>query len=256
MANIIDLEDIVKTWAWTSFLKTRSKDYSKLRYEDVNLAVNWNRTRFVTEKPDYSDQVMSDIPKAQVVFKSTFKNNTNNEQEHSFQTERTTACVSTTNMTKGFTKGFHVEMKLGLPEEVAAITAGFGREVNMETGIEDTHEESITWAVDSTVKVPSKTCTTAEMVVKEKEFNATYKMKVKIRGQVVVSITNLRDNNSFIQSVDGDFAQIMKKEAEKGNSGFTIEEGTVIWVIEGSCKFRFGIEQQIQLQEESLTEES
>lgn len=253
MANVLDLDDIVKTWAWTHFLKIRSKENSKLRFEDVQLNVNWSRVRFVTEKPEYDDKVMVELPKAQVVFRSTFHNDTENEQEHSFQTERSTSCVSTTCIEKGFTKGFNVELKLGLPEEVAEITAGFGREVNMQTGFEDTHENSLTWAVNSTVRVKGNHCATADLVVRESEFSAKYKMLVKIRGIVIVSLTNLKDNNSFIQSFEGDFSQIMKDEQKKGVTGFTIEDRTVHWPIKGNCNFRFGIEQQIKLKEEPLS---
>lgn len=254
MANLIDLEEIAKTWAWTAFMKTRSKDLSKLKYDDVRLEVNWSRVRFVSDGEEYSDKKMEDIPTAQIVFQSTFINNcAETEQEHSFQTERTTSCVSTTNITKGFTKGFNVELKLGLPEEVAGITAGFGRETNMETGFEDTQEKSLTWSVNSTIKVPAKTRTTAIMEVKEKEFCANYAMKVKVRGIVLVSITNIRDNNAFIQSVEGDFSELMKDEAKKGAKGFVVENRTVTWDIEGNCKFRFGIEQSIRLEEETIS---
>jgi len=252
MNNIEDLEEIVQSWAWNTFLETRSKDHSKLRLKEVKLEVNWSRVRFVCDNPDYTDQNMSDIPKSQIVFKSSFLNSTNTEQEHSFQTERTTSCVSTTTMSKGFTKGFNVELKLALPQEVAEITAGFGREVSMESGQEDTQEQSITWAVDSTIKVPPKHRTTAEMVVREKEFNAKYVMTVKIRGIVLVTVLSLRDNNSFVQSIEGDFSQIMKDEAKRGRQGFQVEGRTVTWVVNGSCKFRFGVEQQIQLNEEPL----
>ena len=44
-------------------------------------------------------------------------------------------------------------MKLGLPDEVAGATAGFGREVTMESTEESTHEESMTWTINSSIKV-------------------------------------------------------------------------------------------------------
>jgi hypothetical protein len=74
-------------------------------------------------------------------------------------------------------------------------------------------------------------------------------MKVKVRGIVLVSITNIRDNNAFIQSVEGDFSELMKDEAKKGAKGFIVENRTVTWDIKGNCKFRFGIEQSIRLEE-------
>ncbi|KAK3602104.1 hypothetical protein CHS0354_030453 [Potamilus streckersoni] len=252
MTNVTDIEDVVKTWAWTSFCKTRSKDLQKLKYDDVHLDVNWTRVRFIPGDPDYSDKEMVESPKSKVVFTSSFENNTDTEQEHSFTTERTTVCTCTTLVSKGYTKGFHLELKLGLPEEVCSATAGFGREVNMESAEENTQEETISWAVNSNVKVPRKHRTTAKMVVKEMLFSANFKLSVKIKGTVVVVITNIKDNNSFIQSVEGDISQILQEEAKRGKTGYIIEDRAVTWVVEGSTKFRFGVEQFVKLNEEPL----
>ncbi|XP_069133503.1 uncharacterized protein [Argopecten irradians] len=254
MSNIADIEQIVQSWAWTAFQKTRSKDVSKLKLEDVKLDVNWSRVRFLPCQPEFSDGRMVEMPNSQVVFTSTFVNSTDQEQEHSFKTERTTTSVSTVTVSKGYSKGFNLELKLALPEEVAAVTAGFGREVNMDNTEESSHEESITWAVDSTVKVPAKHTTTAKMVVKEKQFTSSYKMAVRIRGIVIVSVLNVKDNNSFVQSLEGDFSVVMSDELKRGRSGYQVENKTVIFNVEGSCKFRFGVEQRVQLHEDSLEE--
>ena len=45
------------------------------------------------------------------------------------------------------------QVKLGLPDEVAGATAGFGREVNMESTDETTQEETMTWSINSNIKV-------------------------------------------------------------------------------------------------------
>jgi hypothetical protein len=252
MSNVTDIDEIVKSWAWTSFVRTRSKDHTKLRFEDVHLEVNWSRVRFTPSSPNYSDENMVESPKSQVVFKSTFVNNTETEQEHSFQTTRSTSCISSTSVSKGFTKGFSMELSLKLPEEIVSATAGFGREVNMQSGEEDSKEQTLTWAVDSTIKVPAKHRTTAEMVVKEQEFNASFTMNVLIKGQVIVVVTSLKDNNSFVQSVEGDVAQILSDEKKRGREGYTVNGQTVTWELAGKCEFRFGIEQQVQLHEVAL----
>ena len=51
--------------------------------------------------------------------------------------------------------------------------------------------------------MPPKSRTIAELVVREKEFNAKFKVSVQIKGQIIVAVTNLRDNNSFVQSIEG-----------------------------------------------------
>ncbi|KAL4225073.1 hypothetical protein ACF0H5_015767 [Mactra antiquata] len=250
MAEVTDLEEIVKAWAWTSFSKTRGKEYQKLGYNDIKIDINWSRVRFNSSEPVYQNKVMQDTQTSKIVFTSTFENNTESEQEHSFTTERTTTCTATNSVTKGYTKGFNLELKLGLPEEVACATAGFGRETNVEDVAESTTEQSISWAVDSSIKVPRMTKTTASMVVKEKEFTGTFKLDVRIHGTVIVSILNQNDNNSHIHGVEGSFATIMKNA--KGYSGFTIDGKTVIFHVEGKSKFRFGVEQNVRLDEESL----
>ncbi|KAH3876945.1 uncharacterized protein LOC127870150 [Dreissena polymorpha] len=249
MANVTDVEEIVLNWAWNSFLKTRGADYKKLKFEDVKMEVNWTRVKFTPSMPEYSDGKMVDQPNSKIVFTSTFLNNTNCEQEHSFTTERTTVCTATTCISKGYTQGFHLELKVGLPEEVAAATAGFGREVNVDRTDEHTTETVITWSVNSNVKVPQNTKAIAKMEVKEKEFTGKFKLTVSIRGMVIVTFTNLRENNSFIHSSEGDISQILR---DAKREGYKIEGKTAIWEVEGTSKFRFGVEQEVHLDQEPL----
>lgn len=250
MSNVTDIEEIVQTWAWNSFVKTRGQDYKKLKYDDVKMEINWSRVRFTPSEPEYFDRSMVDQPNSKIVFTSTFENNTDTEQEHSFTTERTTVCTATTSISKGYTQGFHLELKVGLPDEVASATAGFGRETTVESTEETTKEQSIAWAVDSTIKVPGKHKTTAKMVIKEKEFNGKFKLNVRVKGMVIVAFTNLRENNSFIHSTEGDISQILNDA--KGYSGYKIEGKTAIFDVQGSAQFRFGVEQRVKLDEEPL----
>lgn len=252
--KIADLEEYVKIWAWDTFLRTRSKDYSKLRYEDVRLDVNWARVKFISSSPEYADQRFAERPQSQVVFRSTYENCTDNTQDHSFQTERSTVSCCTTTVSKGFTKGMHLELKLGLPDEVAGATAGFGREVNMESTEESTHEETMTWSINSTIKVPPHARTVAELVVREKEFSAKFRLHVQIKGHVIVVVTNLRDNNAFVQTIEGDFSEVVKTLADKLDKNVTCSGRTVTWEVEGTCQFRFGVEQHVRLQESPLKE--
>ena len=249
MANVTDIEQIVKTWAWTSFVKTRGKDHQKLKFDEVKIDINWSRVRFTPSPPEYFDSNMVDQPSSKIVFTSTFENNTESDQDHSFTTERSTVCTTTTSISKGYTQGFHLELKLGLPEEVAAATAGFGREVNMDTTEEATNEQTITWSVNSNVHVPKKHKTTAKMEVKEKEYTGKFKLNVRMRGMVIVAFTNIRENNCFIHSSEGDISQIL---GDAKGTGYKIEGKTAIWEVEGSSKFRFGVEQQVKLDEEPL----
>jgi len=251
--KVVDLDDILITWAWNTFLKTRGKDHKSLRFEDVRFEPVWDRVKFLSGKPEYADETKLEKPNSQVVFKSVYENKTEHFQEHTFQTERSTVSSCCTNITKGYTKSSSLELKLGLPDDIASVTAGFGRDVSMESSDESTHEETITWSINSSIKVPPHHRTVAELVVKEQEYTASFRMATRIRGHVVVVITNLRDNNSFLQSVEADFCDIMSSaSAEQYSKQFNVEGKTVMWNVSGSCQFRFGIEQHVQLSEEPL----
>ena len=90
-------------------------------------------------------------------------------------------------------------------------------------------------------------------MVREKEFNAKFKVTVQIKGQVIVVVTNLRDNNSFVQSIEGDFSEIMKNlQGDKIDKSVVISNRVVTWELEGSCHFRFGVEQHVRLRESPL----
>lgn len=249
--KIVDLEECVKIWAWDSFQRTRIKEHQKLRFEDVRLEVNWSKVKFISSSPDYSDQRFAERPQSQIVFRSNYENHTDHDQDHSFQTDRTTVSCCTTSVSKGFSKGMHLEVRLGLPDEVAGATAGFGREVTMESTEENTKEEVMTWSINSSIKVPPHHRTIAELVVKEKEFSANFKMSVTIKGQVVAVVTNLRDNNSFVQSMEGDISEIIKAAGDKvtDKGSVVISNRVVTWELEGRCQFRFGVEQHVRLRE-------
>jgi len=76
--------------------------------------------------------------------------------------------------------------------------------------------------------------------------------------QVLVSVTNSRDNNSLVKSIKGDVVEIIRREVEnKELKGFTFDggqHGVVSYVTRGRCSFRYGSEQHVQLSQEKLTD--
>ncbi|XP_014781646.1 uncharacterized protein LOC106877292 [Octopus bimaculoides] len=249
-ANIVDLDPLIKNWAWTQFQKS-SKDAKKHEYKNVLLKINWNHTEFSTFDLEYLNKDRSKGQRSQVVFKSIYENNTKENQENSFTTERTTTSTCTTALTQGFSKGFNIELKLALPEDIMEVSTGFGREVTMEKGSEETHEESLTWTANSSVQVRPKHRTTASLVVTEEEFHCDFRLSVRIRGRIVVVLTNLLDNNSFLSVVEGNIVQLLSSHQDIMRN-CRRENGCLIWSVTGKSKFRYGVEQHIKIDEEPL----
>merc|ERR1712002_159386 len=88
--------------------------------------------------------------------------------------------------------------------------------------------------VDSQIKVQPHHKTTAELVVNEDQYESKFKVKSSFSGKLHVTFFNLKDNNSFVTSIDGNIVDIMKREIENGLKGFTIENDQVTFVSKDS----------------------
>ena len=72
----------------------------------------------ITGEPEYTDKHMPPAPKGQVIFTTTFVNDTTEEHEYSFKTERTTRSTCEIEMYKGVTTGASLELSVKTPCEV------------------------------------------------------------------------------------------------------------------------------------------
>jgi hypothetical protein len=239
--DILDLEEVVETWAWKSYKKTHSDKALKL--EDIRMDINWSAVSFVTEKPTYSQPVIVK-PISQVIFKSVFCNESDTPQSHSLKTERQTTATCTSSLTKGCTKGFNVGLTLAAPGDVAKASVGFEKGFSIENAKETSDQKTLTWAAEGSLTVKPKSTLTAELQITEKQCTYTFSSKVAINGRVTVSIYNKKENNNFIMSVMGDIKEILVVENKISN--IKQNDKTAYIALDGKCEFRFGIEQQLR----------
>ncbi len=247
-----DIETIVRKWAWEMFDYTKTKEQSRIPKESLHMSVNWKRVRFNHTDPVYDDIAKPKAPKAQTLFRTYFSNNTNQDQEYSFKTERTTTSTCDVAIENGFTISEEMCVSLKTPCEVFEANAGFSRELSLNESHGQTFEESLTWGVDSQIKVPAHHKTTAQLVVTEDQVASKFAVTSNFSGKVHVTITNMKDNNSFVKSIDGNIVDILKREIDNGLKGFTINRGQVSFTTKGTCTFNYAIEQHVKLSQEPL----
>ncbi|KAL3843056.1 hypothetical protein ACJMK2_021067 [Sinanodonta woodiana] len=238
-----DIEEMVETWAWGSFLKS----HGKAKLEDYSISVNWDKLKTIADKPEYTKQIAQAKNNSQVVYRSTFLNSLNTEQQHAFNIERTTTAVATTTITKGYTKGVSLGLSLSVPGDVVSATVGFGYETHVDNVDESTEEKSMTWSSQGTVSVPPRKKVAVEMEVTEDKLNFSFKTKVKMMGKVVATIRHHKENES-VMVVEGNIADIVR--GANLRKGATIQGRTVVWEIEGLSTFRFGVQQNTEVKEE------
>lgn len=254
-ADVIDLESIVRKWAKQMFDTTKTKEQSRIPKDHLKFTIHWNRVRFVHHEPDFVEQKKPTHPKSHVLFKTHFTNSTDSVQEYSFKTERTTSSVCEVYVERAVTLGFEMNLSLKTPCEIFEANAGFKRELAVTNAQGQVIEESLTWGVDSVIKVPSMYKTSAELVIFEDEFEGAFSIRTDFSGKVVVAVTNVRDNNCWVKTLEGDIDEIIRNEVENNNgvkAGFTRQDRIVSFTTNGRCRFRYGIEQHVKLSQEKI----
>jgi hypothetical protein len=254
MSNHVDLEEIVLRWAKVMFKTTskNSKTLSKLSEEELDFRVDWRRVHFKHGDPEFKDAVIPETPGSQVLFQTEFTNRTDQEQEYAFKAERTTRSTCEVVIEKGVTTGHELAVSIKTPCEVFEANAGFHREISCNNIYGQTVEEELTWGVDNTIKVPKKHKAHASLVISESKYDAKFVVHSSAQGKVVVKVYNPRENNCWVQDIMGNLADIVRAENPKN---IEVKKNKLKYETEGSCNFRFGVKQHVEVSQEELPQE-
>ncbi|XP_041365549.1 uncharacterized protein LOC121380676 [Gigantopelta aegis] len=244
MSNITDLDKVIKEWAWTWYTKTSSRIF-RLNYEEADLEVVWDKvkdTQGITETYD----VTPAEAESKVLFTSTYKNDTEEEHEHTFKTERDTVCTCSTQVSKGFTKSFGLEIALAVPNKVLEATAKFGKEIHVNATDQKTKEERLMWSVDTKVKAPARKHTIAQLEVNEEKYKTKFKTTVRLQGDVVVNIRRAKDRK-LEKTIENDIATILRDTRRKIPVDVQIKDKYVLWPVSGEMQFTYGVSQNVRV---------
>ncbi len=103
----------------------------------------------------YTDLETPGTPKNHILFRSTFLNDTNREQEYNLKAERRTVSTCSFSIFEGYTteQCISLELEVPLPKCVLEASTGFRREYTLEQSKDKQVEEELTWSVESNIKV-------------------------------------------------------------------------------------------------------
>ena len=111
--------------------------------------------------------------------------------------------------------------------------------------------------MDSQIKVPPQHKTTAELVITEDAFQSNFKLTSKVSGKVIVTVTNLNDNNAFVKVMENQIGAIVTQVLQNVlTSDIVVQKNVVTFTTEGKCTFRYAVEQHIKLHESKIILES
>jgi hypothetical protein len=250
--------------------KTKTKT-TKYELEDLDIIINWAKVQLIQDDAKFDlgnhngnlrHLLTNQPPKTQTLFRTYFSNNTNQEQEYSFKTERTTRQSCTFSFYKGFSREREGGINVKIPQDIIEIGGGIRSEQSIECGKDQTKEEEVRWGVDSMIRVRPNTRTQAALVINELELERDFSIEIRLNGRLTVNLNSKRENNLFVKSFSGDIVDIISRALERhwlpaNASIFDIVDTNnaqkyARTIVRGRCKFRLGVEQHVTLNEQEI----
>ena len=287
--KLFDLEEAVKEWAWSEYVDTENRRQRRLREKEfanpnsrVSVNIDWSHIRIIDESKwprlqqvafddvrdvnnasddalnvTYDEKQLREEGQLHVstLFNTKFTNNTDEEQEYTIHSEKTTRSEWTTEIENSWSRSFEMGISLKTPGEILEANAGFSREVSLSNTHGETFEEQLTWGVESQLKVKANHVAEASLVVNEKKYTGAFEVVSRVNGMVYVTFNNLRDNNSLVKATGDDIAAIVtwfvQRQRRKSIVYAFVEVSDDVVTIrtKGTCNFKFGINQEVHVKQ-------
>lgn len=117
-SSIADLDEIVEKFIQYMWQQTKSKSEKKYEFDDLDVVVNWNKIVMHQDDAKFEPKALAkQQPLNQTLFKTYFTNKSNQVQEYSFKTERTTRQSCAFSFAKGFSRGKESGISFKLPSK-------------------------------------------------------------------------------------------------------------------------------------------
>ncbi|CAF3825246.1 unnamed protein product [Rotaria sordida] len=158
--GLVNLRDLVESSAHRWY-KENEKDTMKAKWgktynwKELIKEIDWRSLKVRHDPVIYTDIETPGTPKNHILFRSTFLNDTNREQEYNLKAERRTVSRCAFSIFEGYTteQCASLELEVPLPKCVLEASTGFRREYTLEQSKDKQIEEELTWSVESNITV-------------------------------------------------------------------------------------------------------
>ncbi|CAF1246377.1 unnamed protein product, partial [Adineta ricciae] len=250
--SLVNLKDLVESAAH-KWYKENEKDSTKAKWgrtynwKELVKEIDWRSLKVRHGSVVYTDYDMPGAPKNHILFRSTFLNDTNREQEYNLRAERRTVSTCSFSIFEGYTteQCASLELEVPLPKCVIEASTGFRREYVLEQSRDKQVEEELTWSVESNIRIPGMSETTAELVVQEDEYRGSFEIKSYFYGEIRVKL--YKDSQEIVSLDFGDLEDLFPRD-----KGFRKDSNGIYRITRGECKARFGVSQKVELHAKPL----
>ncbi len=198
--------------------------------------------RVKSDKVVYSD-IEPPNESSNVVFKTTFINGSNVEQDFALRTERRSTSTWTLEVTEGYTSEHEEKfgLELEFPSVIAQAGAQFKKSKSNAKMNANTLQNETSWSMDSSIKVQPFCELICEILQRELEYKSNFQIKSYIDGYVNVKV--YKDHKTCLLKYElEDLEDIFTYE-----KGFRKDEKGLYMINKGVCNISLGIDHRIQL---------
>ncbi|XP_046339794.2 uncharacterized protein LOC124120930 [Haliotis rufescens] len=240
--HMSELETLVTAWAWGNHIKPYYE--TKYSFGDFEFQVDLEKVDFLCEKPTFKYR-KSPMLDPKVVFKSRYKNDTDEAQEMTIRVQRTTSATARIRVKNGFTADNGVGIKLRAPPEV---DSAFGGYLPIKT--EETSDlcHSMTWKYNSKITAAPRKTTVAKFEVNEERLVCDFSTYVSLKGKAKVTVVH-KSSGTTIETIKESIRTIIDEYLPRATQ-YSRQENLIFigaqearWPFRGDITFNYGISQ-------------
>lgn len=271
--HTINIEEILKEYAWKRFVKTKRLFVRPFtRKCNYYVDINWGYLEFkhVTQRFDIRPDTTNTLPeevesssvspgkqgvdkdgsKNVVLYKSKYENKTPLDQQYTFSTTRETKASCTVELQESYTKGADCNIEISVPGDIVTIGAGLSGELAVTKTKSESFEETITWEVNTQINVAIGHTAEATVFVSERNSMADFEVQTTMSlpdgKDMPIAIRRVSDDSIVYTDYVNDLAHVFTDVAENQDHIVKLEKSrdnkrgqlrkNVIFTTHGTCK--------------------
>ena len=260
----VNLKEHIEKYAWKRFRATegffKTTFMRKSRYY---VDIRWGYLQFdhkTTEHPRPKSGCDADRKNVEL-YLCEYENKTDDEQTHKFSTSRETTTTTKVEFQENYTIGAetNVEVDLGFVKAGGGVNGGLS--ITNTEGEE--YSESLTWNIDTEIKVPAKQKATAKLHVYEDPTVTDFEVETKVtlpKKRLPVAIRRISDdkligNTIWLQNIDAIFEPEYLEKAKNLIEVIDIEDQEAGKIYVGLLLKSHGTAQNVSFKNQNVTVE-
>ena len=254
---VVDVDETLKKYCWKKLILPRLGMFERISaLKNYDLEVKWTNVVQNSELIEFRNrnkEKSGPLEKRELcLFKTQFKNDSDVEQAYTFKTERQTKSTYAISMQKTIQIGGSAQVSFAVPVN---LNFGLSGQFQFTETKGNTFDDTMTWSVDTQIKVPSHTMTTASLIIEEEDMMAdvTVENVFTILGSGITIYMRHKKTGVIARKIElpaEKFASVLQENV--GFEAVNNDKQVTKFLTKGVFRAVYGAKQIVQLSQDKL----